>query len=239
MPDYRGSKERQSWVFPIPYLLYRGETVRVDRQSVRTVFYEGQRAEVDMSFAAAPPVKSDDNEARAGMPDLDPTFEAGLSWKYDLWEGDAGNQRLRLVLPARAVFASDFRGVDWAGWVAAPGLKLDSGITRAEQWKLGAIFSLQWASSHNNAYFYAVAPEYASPQRPAWMASGGYGGSTLLLSATRRIDKWWLGAFARYDNLQGATFVSSPLVTARNNWWGGVALSRVFLQSEQRVLRDD
>ena len=39
-PDYRGSDERQTLVLPIPYLVYRGDFLKADRDSVRAQFYK-------------------------------------------------------------------------------------------------------------------------------------------------------------------------------------------------------
>ena len=34
-PDYRGADERQYYLLPMPYLVYRGEFLKADRQRVR------------------------------------------------------------------------------------------------------------------------------------------------------------------------------------------------------------
>ncbi|MBE0620122.1 MAG: MipA/OmpV family protein, partial [Burkholderiales bacterium] len=31
-PDYRGSNERQSWLLPVPYIIYRGEFLQADER---------------------------------------------------------------------------------------------------------------------------------------------------------------------------------------------------------------
>ena len=46
LPDYRGSDERRGYVFPLPFLVYRGESVRVDRQGVRGIFFESDRVQL-------------------------------------------------------------------------------------------------------------------------------------------------------------------------------------------------
>src|SRR5258706_12601321 len=40
LPDYRGSDERRGYLLPLPFLVYRGESVRCDRQAVRCTFFE-------------------------------------------------------------------------------------------------------------------------------------------------------------------------------------------------------
>ncbi|HSF48456.1 MAG TPA: MipA/OmpV family protein, partial [Burkholderiales bacterium] len=74
-PDYRGSDERQTYLLPIPYVIYRGEILKVERQKVRGLLYTSEIAELDFSLSGSVPVRSDNNSARRGMPDLDPTLE--------------------------------------------------------------------------------------------------------------------------------------------------------------------
>jgi len=54
LPDYRGSDESRNYLYPFPYLVYRGERVRVDRQGARAVLFESTRAEIDFSASREP-----------------------------------------------------------------------------------------------------------------------------------------------------------------------------------------
>ena len=38
-PDYRGSDERHTYVLPVPYVVYRGEFLKVDRENIRGNYY--------------------------------------------------------------------------------------------------------------------------------------------------------------------------------------------------------
>ena len=78
-PDYRGSDERHTFVLPVPYVVYRGEFLKIDRERVRGLFFKTDKAELDISLNGSVPVKSADNRARQGMPDLEPTLEVGPS----------------------------------------------------------------------------------------------------------------------------------------------------------------
>src|SRR5690349_18042596 len=49
-PDYRGSDQRSSYVLPIPYFIYRGEVLRVDRESVRGRLFESENVELNLSL---------------------------------------------------------------------------------------------------------------------------------------------------------------------------------------------
>ena len=39
-PDYRGADERTSYVLPFPYVVYRGDIFRIDRDGVRGRFFK-------------------------------------------------------------------------------------------------------------------------------------------------------------------------------------------------------
>ena len=39
VPDYRGSDERRSILFPIPYFVYRGDRLFVDRRGASGIIY--------------------------------------------------------------------------------------------------------------------------------------------------------------------------------------------------------
>src|ERR1700687_5860871 len=79
IPDYRGSDEHHGYLFPLPYLVYRGDILRADRKGMYGLLYHSQRVELNISFDGSVPVKSDRNTARTGMPNLDPTIQIGPS----------------------------------------------------------------------------------------------------------------------------------------------------------------
>jgi hypothetical protein len=80
-----------------------------------------------------------------------------------------------------------------------------------------------------------LAPPYATVDRPAYTARGGYAGWQATAGFSRRFDRLWLGAFVRHDSVAGAAFEASPLVKSRHNTALGVAMSWVFVRSEARV----
>lgn len=239
LPDYRGSDERRFWFLPLPYVHYHSENLRIEGRSARAIFWKDGRSEIDLSLAAAPPVNSDDNHARAGMPDLMPVLEMGVSWKF-LWAQDqAARWRLRSLFPWRAVVASDARHVEGAGWLLAPGLRLDNGSHDERRWLWSLTASAQWASAEYHDYFYGVSPEQARPERPAWQASAGYSGSQLLFSVSRRQGPWWGGVLLRHDDLHGVSFADSPLLRQRNSWSVALAVTRILWRSAGAVASAD
>ncbi len=238
-PDYRGSDERRNFVLPFPYLIYRGDILRVDRQGVRGVFFESDRVELDFSASGTPPVDSDKNRAREGMPDLDPTLEIGPRLNFTLLRDSGRDRALTFRLPVRAVIASDFSHVQATGVVAYPNLTYDTRPRFFEgRWRLGLQAGLLYATRRYHRYFYQVDPEFATPERPAYSATGGYSGATLAASLTRRFRKIWVGGYARYEWLKGAAFDSSPLVRRDQAWSAGIAFAYVFAESSNKVQVD-
>jgi len=53
----------------------------------------------------------------------------------------------------------------------------------------------------------------------------------LTFVATKRFPKYWLGAFARYDNLSGAKFEDSPLVERDYAVMAGVGIAWIVAKS--------
>ena len=76
IPHYRGSDEHKIYALPLPYFLYRGKIIQMERDGIRGVFFKHPNLEVDISLFGNPPVEGD-NDARIGMPecaDLDPIY---------------------------------------------------------------------------------------------------------------------------------------------------------------------
>lgn len=233
LPHYRGSDQSHTWVLPVPYFVYRGEFLRADREGARAVLLDAERLDVDISLAATAPTRSRDNRARAGMPDLSPTFEIGPNVNYTLARG--AQWKLQARSPVRAAFTLE-SGPDMIGWLATPNLNLD---LRVQGWNVGVLTGPVFGTRRMNGYFYDVAPEFATASRPAYRAPGGYAGWRLVSGVSRRIGDFWLGAFVAGDSVDGARFDDSPLVRKRGTLAFGVALSWVFAQSGQRVTRED
>jgi MipA family protein len=236
LPDYRGSDESRSYVLPIPYAIYRGNIMRVDREGARAVLFEAERLEFDLSMSGTPPVDSSQNRAREGMPDLDPTFEIGPRLNVTLARDRVNEWALTFRLPVRAVIATDLTYADGAGAVAYPHLTYDSRPRLlGDTWRLGLQTGLLYATRSYHSYFYGVDAEFATPQRPAYAAQAGYSGAVAVASLTRRFPKFWVGGFVRYDSLKGVAFEPSPLMRRDYAFMAGIAVAWVFAESENKV----
>jgi outer membrane protein len=235
MPDYRGSDERRHYLLPFPYVIYRGDFIRIDREGITGRLFSSARVTLDLSADAGVPVKSDKNSARQGMTDLDPTFELGPLLKLCLDSPCQGDEQLSLHLPLRAVIATDFTHMESAGWVANPHLNYDNPRLLPDGWKFSVAAGPIFATRAYHAYYYDVPLSQATALRPAYAASGGYSGWRTLLTTSRRFDRFWIGAFARYDSLSGAVFKDSPLRRTSHAFMAGIGVAWVLGQSEQHA----
>lgn len=240
LPDYRGSDESRGYVYPFPYVVYRTQRLRLDRQGLRALLFEGSRLELNFSAHATPPVDSDENEARRGMPHLDTTFEVGPQAQLTLLGRQGQAPRLDLRLPFRAVIATDLAYAKSAGTVAYPHLNLSlRPVVAGVPWNVSLQGGALFATRANHQYFYGVDARYATPQRPAYTAPGGYSGAVALASLSRRFERVWMGAFVRYDQLSGTAFEASPLVRRKSSFMAGFAMAYVFAVSDETVdIRD-
>jgi len=228
LPHYRGADQRSDYAAPIPYVRYHGKRLTVDKEGGRFFFYNGDDITVDVSTAFALPVDSKDNRAREGMTDLDPIIELGPRIEFKLYQSDDENIRFRFALPLRAAFATDISHTQSIGWVLSPYLQLRYFNTG---WESAVSVGPLWASEEYHDYFYEVAPQYASATRPAYDAQTGYSGTRITITLSKRFNKVFFGLFARYDNLNHAVFIDSPLIKQNDSFQVGAALSWVFKKS--------
>lgn len=229
LPDYRGADHSRSWVLPVPYIVYRGDILKADRDGARAVLLDTERVDFDISVAATAPARSRDNTARQGMPDLPATFEIGPNLNLTLARGRWWKLQARVPLRAALTIESHPRMI---GWRTEPNLNLD---TKVGGWNASLLAGPVFGSRAFNGHLYDVAPQYATPARPSYRAGAGFGGWRLVASTSRRLGSWWFGGFIGADSVEGAVYQASPLVRRHDTLAFGVALSRVFATSEQQV----
>jgi outer membrane scaffolding protein for murein synthesis (MipA/OmpV family) len=215
-------------VLPLPYLIYRGEHLRADREGARAVLLESNRLELDLSLAASPPTRSKDNETRRGMANLPTIVELGPNANVNLAQGR--DWKLDLRLPVRAALGLGSEG-GFKGWVASPQLRL--GLRDVQGWRMALSAAVMAQNQRYNEVFYGVSATDAAPGRPAYQPGGGWAGGHVAAVASRRIGPWWVGSFVRWDTLRGASFLDSPLVRERQQWSAGFALAYVFATSSR------
>lgn len=235
-PDYRGSDETRGYLLPLPYIIYRGETLKIDRTGIYGRLFEADRVKLDLSADAGVPVDSTKNSARQDMPSLDTVFEAGPALEVCLLRNCDGDRKLQFRLPVRAVFSTDFGSIESHGGSAHPNINFDmNNIGPGGGWNFGMAAGPLYATERLHDYYYEVAPLYATGTRPAYDARAGYSGSRVTLALSKRFQRLWFGAFARYDTLAGATFEDSPLVRRDRAFMAGFGVAWIFAESGQLV----
>jgi outer membrane scaffolding protein for murein synthesis (MipA/OmpV family) len=112
-------------------------------------------------------------------------------------------------------------------------------VAGLEGWNFGIGAGPMFAARKYHQYFYSVAAQYATPERPAYEARGGYSGGQLISALSKRFPKYWVGAYIRYDTLQGAAFEDSPLVKQKYYLAGGIGIAWMIRQSTHMVETGD
>lgn len=229
LPHYRGSDQSRDWVVPVPYIAYRGDILKADREGARAVLLDTGRLDFDFSVAATAPTRSDENDARQGMPDLAATFELGPNLNVTLARGSEWKLQVRAPIRAALTLESNPKMI---GWLASPNLNLD---TKVNGWNAALLFGPVFGSRSFNGYYFDVAPQFATPSRPAYQAPGGFGGWRATASTSRRLGALWMGGFVTADTVRGAVYDNSPLVRQHGTLAFGFAVSWVFAESSERV----
>ncbi len=231
-PDYRGADHSQTYVLPLPYVVYRGHFLRADKQGARAVLLEQDRVEIDVSLNGSAPVRSDPDGARAGMANLPPTFEIGPNLNLRLWRSEDAKARLDFRLPLRVALTAQLpmRSI---GTVLSPKLNLDLNLNSG--WNVGLLAGPLYGSRRYHEHYYGVSETDARPDRPAYTAKGGHAGWHALASTSRRFDRTWVAAYVRHDRMGGAVFADSPLVKRTHAWSFGIGLAWVLGTSTQTV----
>ena len=76
-----------------------------------------------------------------------------------------------------------------------------------------------------HAYFYDVPTAYVTEERPFFRSSGGYSGSFVRFSMYRHWQDWRFGVSLRYDYLDSADFMDSPLVQTEH--YGSISIGLI------------
>jgi MipA family protein len=235
--DYRGADTTHVYPLPVPYFIYRGEILKSDSDGLRGKFFSRNWIEFTLSVNGTTPVHN--SSAREGMPDLKSTLELGGALNVHMWRSGDGRARLDLRLPVRGAITLE-ASPQFIGGFFAPNINLDLAQQKGTQgWKLGMLAGPLFANRKYNEYFYSVAPQYATAQRPEYEAHGGYAGAQALVSLTRRYPKYWFGGYLRHDFLDGASFTDSPLVKTHDYWSGGLAITWIIGQSTRTLESED
>lgn len=229
LPDYKGADEGRVYSLPVPYFVYRGDRIQIDREGLRGEIFESDRAELNVSVGIAVPVRSTENEARRDMPNLDPVVQVGPSLNLTLWRSVDARQEWQARLPLRAAFSfGDGRARD-AGIVFAPRMRWS---TVKAAWAGGADVTVSagpdFGTQRYHARTYDVDAVFATATRPTYASRSGYSGFSVSVTADRTLGAHRLFGFFAADALHGAVYIDSPLVRRKYNAYAGIAYVYIF-----------
>lgn len=233
-PHYPSSDQTDTTVIPFPYLIYRGDRLKVGRGGIVGELFDSKYINLDISLNGSLSVNSDDNDAREGMDDLDFTFELGPSLEILLYESPNEDSSIQIRFPFRAVFATDFSYLSHEGFLVEPDIKFnhrfgDSG------WKLGSAIRVLYADNGYYDYFFGVDEAFVTPTRPAHQSDSGYGGVTFSTSLTKRWDRINAGVYAAYQFLDSVEYEDSPLYREDSAITLGFVMFVRLWESEERA----
>jgi outer membrane scaffolding protein for murein synthesis (MipA/OmpV family) len=237
-PSYPASETSQGNFVPLPFPVYRGTFLRVgdDRDSpIRGRVFRTDRIKLDIDFDLVFGSDSDDIAARAGMPDLDLLLELGPELELQFVDRGWLAADAFLAFQVRGAFSWDGLDPAYEGLVYSTELKFtrelgDSG--RQAKLRITPTF----ASAGYMDYYYEVTPAFATTERAAFAADGGYLGTEIALSlrfpVARRLELW---GGVRQGFYGGARNEDSPLFTdAATTTFYGAFMYR-FWESERRA----
>lgn len=230
---YPGSDQQVHRGLALPFLVYRGRFLRADRETAGLRAIKTPRFELDVGVAGSFGARSDDIDARRGMPDLGTLVEFGPRVKWNLGEGPGGGA-WRLELPVRGVFDLNDRA-EYRGLAFEPRLVFQR---RAHAgWGYTTSLSTIIADHRLAKVFYGVDPSYAVADRPAYEAQGGIVAWRLSASFSRNLSRdWRLFGFGRIDTVSGAANEHSPLVKRTSGGSVGLGVAYTWMRSESGAI---
>ncbi len=226
LADYRGSAYYKTQFSPIPFVMYRGEKLKIDRDGMRSDIWRSDRVEFNISVDAALHLRSSDNPLREGMPELGTALEIGPSLNIRL-SGDDFQAGWSLRLPVRMANSFSSDGVTPIGFLWSPKLTWKQAAVK-NAWQTTLNFGPIFADADYHQYYYGVDPDFATAQRGIYEAKAGYSGSFAKISAKRQWHQWWLASNLRYDYLGGASFLDSPMLEEKSSVTVSVAVVRLL-----------
>jgi outer membrane protein len=236
VPDYPAAGQNTVHAFALPYLVYRGDILRVggeeNQGAVSGRFIKSDRFELDVSLSAAFPVDSGSNSARRDMPDLDFLFGIGPQLIFKL-VNEPGHRKLNFNLQVRSIYSTDFSSIDHRGYVFDPKLNYTHEHVTDLDLKVFTSAGPIFATEKLMDYFYSVDTEYVTPSRRAYDADAGYLGSNITLGVSKRFNnRFRLILGTRLGIHHGATNDDSPLFKDKLNLGVFTAFAWSFKQSE-------
>ncbi len=235
-PHYRGADQGGTFIWPLLDFNYRGEKVQVQNSFVNGNLYQSNLLTLGLSLMATPRVSSGKNQARSGMPGIDPTLEVGpvVTFDFHNWNTLTHKHYLSFNIPFRQVIGVDFWSVQDAGQFVVPFFSwAQSPLNRLKDFYFETTLAVMWGSKQYHHYYFGVDPKFATSNRPSYHGKSGYSGVHSTIFASQDFGDWYAFTFFRYDYLKGAKFTDGPLHRRDHFLAMGLGIIWYFYQSEE------
>ncbi|HET8707982.1 MAG TPA: MipA/OmpV family protein [Pseudomonadales bacterium] len=229
IPHYPGAAQNNHYVLPFPFIRVKSPKLEIERNELSGSLFKNERFKIGITLGGSVPVNSKNDTARKGMPDIDVGMEGGPSFSMILWK-PSPEHVLSFDVPVRKAVFFNKEKIDPHGEFALPHLHYtyDVQVDKFRSHSLEIELGAEYASEAYNRYFYDVAPAYATPERPAYGASGGRSAYRFAIGYGTTQKRWYYGAFAKYINLHDSVIADSPLVKQDHSLYAGVAVAYLF-----------
>jgi len=226
-PLYPGTDERKNYFLPYPYLKLETEYFKID-EGIQAFLFQTKDIKLDLTLDLGLPVSSKDSQLRTGMPELNTVIQLGPSLEITLHGSKQAASEFRVEFPLRTAIASDIKHTENIGWVFEPRVTYDKNRLDNNSWSGSITAGLRYATRDYHAYYYDVAPQYATAQRPVFYSDKGFNAWLIDSSATYRTKNMITWFFARYMNLEDSEYEFSPLVNDRNYLMIGAGITWII-----------
>lgn len=235
LADYPASNEYRYITLPAPYISYRGELLQTDDEDgTRFRLINGENLNFDISFGGTFPTDPKKNLARRDMPALDWTLEVGPRLLYYFYRSKEFG-KIRLGIPLRSSFSTDFITTKQVGYLFAPSLQIDKYNFPIDDMTLYFSTSLNYLSEGLADYFYEVGSAYQTTERAAYNAKSGYLGWEAYLATKYEANGKIMLLGLRYSDFNGSANSDSYLHRTNSSWSYFIGLGWVFFESDARV----
>jgi len=242
VPAYPSSSVTSKRNFFSPWFIYRSEKLQVKDGGVNLTAYESDKLTVDLGVGVSLNADTSITPLRNGMPDIDYLLELGPRFDVSLLDetNDSIRRRLNWTTALRLAMSTDGKRVDFRGPVLNTQLRYRMGGFFNNKISFNTSVESTWLGNELMDYFFAVEPEYQTPVRPEFNASGGFLGVSLSAGINYR-PTTEISTYFGFDisSLDGSKNEDSPLFEQETNTRMILAFSWRLYKSKGLVLGPD
>lgn len=237
LADYPAADQSRIRTIPAPLIRYHGDLFRADDEGgTRFRFINEEKLGFDLSFGGSFPTDTGNNQARSGMPELDWTGEIGPRILYYFYRNKQTAQ-VRIGLPIRGSFATNFSKWHGVGYIIAPTFQIDLYNVGLNKLDLFFLYTPTYISEGVADYFYQVDPQFQTAERKFYDAKAGFLGNEISLAVKYQWGSKNIILASQYADFSQSANTRSYLHRSNINWSFLVAFGWVLFESEARGIK--